>query len=89
LQDKEALIVELRNAIAQMKAANGKVAEEETQCSFEEDSTLEQEELVRRLSEVLSAREEEGVSLHLATREKDEIIHHLQQTLQGRDAEVQ
>ena len=59
--------------------------EEHTQVSFDEDSVQEQTELVRRLNEVLEAREEEGVSMHLASREKEEEIMVLKQAVQARD----
>ena len=73
LQAKEAKIVELQNVIVQMEdpSSHRKLTEEETQCSFDEESVYEQSELIKRLGEVLSAREQEGVGLHLATQEME------------------
>ena len=69
LQDKQAKIVELQTAIQSINPPQNKhlLTEEETQCSFQEE---EHQEVVRRFSEVLTQREQEGVSLHLASQEK-------------------
>lgn len=69
LHDKETLIKELQNTISQLTNASASPSkstfEEETQVSFEE----QQAELAKRFNEVLNAREQEGVSLHLASKE--------------------
>ena len=45
-----------------------KLTEEETQCSFGEDTSESQKESLRRLSEVLTTREQEGINLHLTVK---------------------
>ena len=86
LQDKEAKIIELQNDIELLSSTHldHQLTEEETQCSFQDE---EHQAVIKRFSEVLTQREQEGVSLHLASQEKEEEIAELRQALQAKEEE--